>query len=156
MASTYLNANQKHALAKVFACYIFLSEAAEKAYKHMPKDVLTDLRHAKTRAYGAYDKWIRVIDDKSARGVVNVIRDMEIVIQTRKEASKEVKEMSAYISGKEYVERFAEITMDAKCKTCDGTIRDTCPLYEGYVHFQLEPYDPKHPNCPYSQVEVSV
>lgn len=150
----YLNANQKHALVKLYACSDFLAQAADKADKHMPKEALTALKHARTWSAKSWDKWLSQVDDKSSRGVVNMVRDFEVGIMTKRGASNDIKEMSAYLSGKEYVERMAEVTMEAKCSRCDGTVRDTCSLYESYVHFEVATFDDKHPNCPYAQLEV--
>ncbi|MFX4303022.1 DUF5651 domain-containing protein [Alicyclobacillus tolerans] len=42
--------------------------------------------------------------------------------------------------------------MDAKCKSCNGSCRDTCALLEFYTHFEVPAFDETHPNCPYAMI----
>lgn len=149
-----LNSRQKHALAKLFACQEYLEQSVEGADKHMPKPVLSELKHARTRAKKAWDLYIHSVDAKSAKGVVNLVKDFEIVVMNKRAVGDGVKEFEDMMSGKEYVYRMAEVAMSAKCQTCDGKCRDECPLYESFVHFDVPVYDENHTECPYSQLGV--
>lgn len=155
MTQTYLNSAQKVVLTKLFACYQFLDDLVTDS-RALPDDVVPDLKRARTFAWRTAKSWLKRYDEKTHRSILNLIKDHEIGIMTRREAIKTRKEMDAMLSGKEYVERMTEVTWDAKCKTCDGSCQATCPLYESYRHFEVAEYDPSHPLCAYAGVGVEV
>lgn len=136
----------------MLACSQFLEQSLERGEGFIPANVAADLKRGRTFTKRAMDEWLSEIDTKTAKGVVNMIKDYEISIQTNRQAANDPgKKMQAALnSGMEYIERFAEQAMAGNCANCDGACRDECPLYEGFVHFGIPTYDENHVNCPYA------
>lgn len=157
MMQRYFNKHQKTTITLLLACQQFLQQAVENGESYIPSEVLGDLKRSRSFAKRSMDSWLESLDDKTAKSIVNMIRDYEITIQTNMQAAKDParREQQAFLSGAEYVQRMAEASMEAKCASCDGSCRDACPLYESYVHFEVPEYDPNHALCPYAMKEVS-
>ncbi|MCY0870812.1 MAG: DUF5651 domain-containing protein [Firmicutes bacterium] len=150
----YLNSQQKKNLTVMFACAQFLQEIIEAGERYIPSSVQADLKRGRTFTQKAMDAWLAELDQKTARYVVNTIKDHEICVMPTLSArtSELFREYQGMLSGKEYMHRMAEITLDAKCKSCDGSCRDTCALLECYTHFEVPVFDETHPNCPYAMI----
>ncbi|MCL6453569.1 MAG: DUF5651 domain-containing protein [Alicyclobacillus sp.] len=147
MTQTYLNAAQKRALVTLMACVSFLEEI-QNAVK-LPKEVATNIKRGRTWAYKAATAWVDGIDAPTRRAVLNLAKDTEIGVVTRATRAN-TEAMERYVAGREYVEQMAELAMAHRCRECDGSIRDGCPLYESLKHYDIPPWDEEHPRCEYA------
>lgn len=151
---TYLNSADKQNITILAAAAQFLDQAIESVSK-LPKPVVTNMKHGRTWTWKAVNETLESLDEKTRRQIVNIIKDTNIGVITKKDSQAWKKAADTYIGGQEYVHRMAEITMESKCRGCDGTCRDQCPLYESYVHFDVPTYDDGHPYCPYAHAGVT-
>lgn len=151
MKPQYLNSADKQALTMLAACAGFLEQSLE-GIRHVPKAAQSDMKRAKSFAWKAVQATLEPLEEKVKRQLLNIIKDVDIGIVSKKDVQAWKQSTDMYVSGKEFVHRMAEITMAARCATCDGSCRDTCPLYESYVHFEVPEFDPNHRNCPYSML----
>src|SRR5579875_3719989 len=144
----YLNGRDKQRIAFVAAAAQSLSEAVEQDTK-LPTSIKADMKRAKTWAWRSVYATLDLIDEKSKRQVVNIIKDLEIGIVSKRDAEEYRKEQEMFFRAGEHAFRLAEYAMQARCSTCDGGCRSECPLFEALQHFDVPPWDESRA-CPYA------
>ena len=149
MKPVIYNSADKQALTLFAAAAGFLDQSLD-GIRHIPAKAKADMRRAKSFAWRAVGQALQPLDEKTKKQLLNIVKDTTIGVVSKRQANEWKDATDMYVGGKEYVHRMAEITMEAKCRTCDGTCRNSCPLYESYVHFDVPTLDNQHPNCPYS------
>lgn len=145
----YLNSQEKKTVSIASAIFNFYEQLLAHS-KALPKEAVTELKHAKTRTIKAREIIKDKVDPATRRFMENLVRDQTIGILSAKDSKEFRAEELRYFGGSEHVATFAEVVMETKCKSCDGTCRDSCPFYEGLVHFQMPEWDENDPYCPYA------
>lgn len=84
--SVYTNARQKEALVMFLACAQFLEQGIETGIQGAPKECLGDLKRARTYSWKGAVAWLKTLDEKAQRSILNMIKDTNIAIVARKQA----------------------------------------------------------------------
>lgn len=152
----YMNAGSKQAYVVFQGAETAIRGILEVASKSMPRSVSGDIKRALFFLRRGRETWRDSVDQKSIDSVMRIAADsnLGLVNNRTKQLDKEMYEK--YLFGKEHVTNAAEVTMEAKCRTCDGACRTECPLYEFYKHFDVAPWDPSHPHCEFAGAGVTV
>lgn len=143
----YLNAAQKQALMMLLACTQFLDRTIET--DKLPKDVAAHIRRARTWARKASDAWLQQTDAPARRAIANMIHDLDIGVLVRADKER-LQDFQQFLTHQEYAYRLAELAMEHQCKTCDGTPKAQCALYESLKHYDAPSWDERHPLCEYA------
>lgn len=154
MKPTYLNAQQKEALTMFLACAQFLEDAVKTANR-VPTENLADLKRARTYAWKGATGWLKSLDEKTKKSILNIIKDVDIGIISRQQAQEWTKMTDTYIGGREYIYRYVENVLTTKCSKCDGSPGGECPIREAHKHFDIPAWDENHPRCEYAGAGVT-
>ncbi|MFB5193164.1 DUF5651 domain-containing protein [Alicyclobacillus fastidiosus] len=160
----YMNAAEQENFLMAWGAQSAIAIVIDEAQGHVPKEVLADLKRARSFTERALRNWIKpknlktktIVTKKAAGvsiGLLNDAKKKAEHVAFLKHMQKVREE--AYREDPDHVLDLAEITMAVVCKKCSGKPKAKCPVYQAFQGLDIEPWDKNHPSCEYAGAGIT-